>query len=463
MNPAARSLRDIPSISALLELASVRALEERWGHALVLEAARRATQAERDRLLAGEAPGQDWGEMVSLALADLTRPSLRPVINASGVIIHTNLGRAPLAPAALGAIAQVGEGYSSLEYDLAQGTRGSRHAHAERELTELTGAEAALVVNNNAAAVLLVLMALAQGREVVISRGQLVEIGGGFRIPEVMAQSGARLVEVGTTNRTYVEDYLRAAGEQTAMFMYVHRSNFSLQGFVHEPELAELAEAAHSLGCRFYADVGSGTLRDTSQFGLAHEPTVQECLEAGADLVSFSGDKLLGGPQAGIIVGREESISPLRRHPLMRALRVDKLTLAALQATLLEYRRGAETESVPVWQMIAAPLPSLEARAARWRDALGQGELRASRSAIGGGSLPGQTLPTVVLAVPLPDPQAAAAALRQGEPPVVARVEDDALVFDPRTVLPEQDEAFIAAAQAVLDGGAASVSDAESG
>ncbi|NPV08403.1 MAG: L-seryl-tRNA(Sec) selenium transferase [Anaerolineae bacterium] len=452
MNRESGSLRHIPSVSALLELAEVRALEERWGHDVVVEAARQATQAERERLLQGEPPQADWATAVRQVVEALTRPSLRPVINASGVIVHTNLGRAPLAPEALEAMASVAGGYSTLEYDLAQGRRGSRHVHAERDLCELTGAEAALVVNNNAAAVLLVLMTLAQGREVVISRSQLVEIGGGFRIPEVMAQSGARLVEVGTTNRTYVEDYLRASGEQTALFMYVHRSNFQLQGFVHEPGLEELAQAAHSVGARFYADVGSGALRDTAAYGLAHEPTTQECLEAGADLVSFSGDKLLGGPQAGVIVGREESVAPLRRHPLMRALRVGKLTLAALQATLLQYRRGAEAESVPVWRMIAADVSDLEARARRWREALGRGELRPSRSAVGGGSLPGQTLPTVVLALPLADPQAAAVALRHGEPPVIARVEDDALVLDPRTVLPGQDEALIVRVRMALTG-----------
>ncbi len=427
MDPKQKALRSIPSVSALLDRADVHALADAWGRGLVVEAARLATEAVRRRTLAGGEPTADWPAAIVEALAGMVRPTLVPVINASGVIIHTNLGRAPLGAGALAELQRVGRGYSNLEYDLAEGERGSRHVHAERLLREITGAEAALVANNNAAAVLLVLMALAQGRDVVISRGQLVEIGGGFRIPEVMAQSGARLVEVGTTNRTYVEDYRRAATVDTALFMYVHRSNFSLSGFVHEPELADLAEAAHSAGALFYADVGSGALRDTAAYGLAHEPSVQECLSAGADVVSFSGDKLLGGPQAGLVVGGAEVVARLQRHPLMRAVRVGKLTLAALQATLVEYRRGRETEQVPVWRMIAAGPPELEARTQSWRSAVGLGELRQGRSAVGGGSLPGQTLPTVVWAIPTAHPQALASRLRQGAPPVVVRVEDDAV------------------------------------
>lgn len=450
MDPKQKALRSIPSVSALLDRGDAQELADAWGRGLVVEAARRATEAERRRLLAGEEPTSDWTAAIGMELTEMLRPTLVPVINASGVIIHTNLGRAPLSDGALAELQKVGRGYSNLEYDLAEGERGSRHVHAERLLRDITGAEAALVANNNAAAVLLVLMALAQGREVVISRGQLVEIGGGFRIPEVMAQSGARLVEVGTTNRTYVEDYPRAATADTSLFMYVHRSNFSLSGFVHEPELADLAETAHSVGALFYADVGSGALRDTAAYGLAHEPSVQECLSAGADVVSFSGDKLLGGPQAGLVVGREEVVAQLRQHPLMRAVRVGKLTLAALQATLVEYRRGRETEQVPVWRMIAAGLPELEARAEAWRSTLGLGELREGHSAIGGGSLPGQTLPTVVWAIPTQHPQALAARLRQRSPPVVVRVEDDAVVLDPRTVLSEEDDILIAAVRAAL-------------
>lgn len=450
MDPKQKALRGIPSVSTLLDRPGVAGLIGAWGRGLVVEATRLAADAERRRLLAGEEPTDDWLAAIAAALAEMMRPTLMPVINASGVIIHTNLGRAPLSVAALAELRAVGRGYSNLEYDLAEGERGSRHVHAERLLRDVTGAEAALVANNNAAAVLLVLMGLAQGREVVISRGQLVEIGGGFRIPEVMAQSGARLVEVGTTNRTYVEDYQRAATADTALFMYVHRSNFSLSGFVHEPDLADLAAAAHSGGALFYADVGSGALRDTAAFGMAHEPTVQECLAAGADIVSFSGDKLLGGPQAGLVVGREEVLARLRRHPLMRAVRVGKLTLAALQATLAEYRRGRELEQVPVWRMIAAGPPELEARVRQWIAALGVGEVRAGRSAVGGGSLPGQTLPTVVWAIPTQQPHALAARLRRGSPPVVVRAEEGAVLLDPRTVLPDEDGDLMAAVRTAL-------------
>jgi len=445
-----QALRSVPSVSALLDLPCMPELVRDWGRDLVVEAARRATELERRRLLAGEAAAADWAAAVARALDDMVRPTLQPVINASGVIIHTNLGRAPLSAGALAELERVGRGYSNLEYDLDEGARGSRHVHAERLLCDITGAEAALVANNNAAAVLLVLMGLAQGREVVISRGQLVEIGGGFRIPEVMAQSGARLVEVGTTNRTYVEDYMRASTPDTALFMYVHRSNFSLSGFVHEPGLPELAEAAHQVGARFYADVGSGALRDTAAFGLAHEPTVVECLAAGADVVSFSGDKLLGGPQAGLVVGREASVGLLRRHPLMRALRVGKLTLAALQATLLEYRSGREAGNLPVWRMIAAEPAGLRERAEEWRQALGRGEVREGRSAVGGGSLPGETLPTFVWALPAERPQELARRLRESAPPVIARVEEEALILDPRTVLPGEEDHLLAAVRAVL-------------
>ncbi|MGQ9555364.1 MAG: L-seryl-tRNA(Sec) selenium transferase [Anaerolineae bacterium] len=443
-------LRVIPSVSALLALPQVSALVERWGHDVVVQAARAATDAARLALRQEQALPLDWGRAVSEALERLLAPSLRPVINASGVIIHTNLGRAPLASEAIGDLACVASGYCNLEYDLDKGSRGSRYVHAEAELCDLTGAEAAVVVNNNAAAVLLALTVLAQGREVIISRGQLVEIGGGFRVPEVMAQSGARLVEVGTTNRTYVEDYTAAIGADTALLLFVHRSNFHLSGFVHEPTVAELAMAARRAGLPLYVDLGSGALRDTAAFGLAHEPMVQESLTAGADIVSFSGDKLLGGPQAGIIVGRQDLMAKMRQHPLMRALRVDKLTLAALQATLRHYRRGTETQALPVWRMIAMPLAAVEARARHWQEELATGEVRHSTSAIGGGSLPGQSLPTAVLALAGVSPQALVAALRAGNPPVIARVEDEAVVLDPRTVMPDQDEALLAVVRSAL-------------
>jgi len=442
--------RQIPSVSALLSLPEMARLSEHWGHALVVQAARQAAEGARQALQRGQRPPEDWGAAVAAAIERLTSPSLVPAINASGIVVHTNLGRAPLPENAIQAIARVAAGYSNLEYDLGAGERGSRYVHAEEALRELTGAEAAIVVNNNAAAVLLVLSALAYRREVVISRGQLVEIGGGFRIPEVMAQSGAALVEVGTTNRTYVEDYVRALSPETALLLVVHRSNFYIGGFVHEPTLTELAGAAHAAGLPLYADLGSGALRDTAPFGLEHEPTVQECLQAGADVVSFSGDKLLGGPQAGIIAGKGELIERMRRHPLMRALRVGKLTLAALEATLLHYRRGDDAEAIPVWRMLALSVEAVESRARAWHEALGEGELRSATSAVGGGSLPGQTLPTIALALPVARPQVLAADLRRTIPPVVARVQDDAVLLDPRTVMPQEDDALLEAIRSAL-------------
>ncbi|MEA3459837.1 MAG: L-seryl-tRNA(Sec) selenium transferase, partial [Chloroflexota bacterium] len=343
---------------------------------------------------------------------------------------------------------------SNLEFNLEAGRRGSRYIHAEGLLCRLTGAEAALVVNNNAGAVLLMLTALAKGREVIISRGQLVEIGGGFRIPEVMAQSGARLVEVGTTNRTYIEDYERAVTENTAALMRAHHSNFKMTGFVHEPELSELVELGREHGLLVLDDLGSGALLDTSACGLAHEPTLQESLAAGVDLVSSSGDKLLGGPQGGIILGREELISRLKRHPLTRALRVDKTTLAGLQATLLHYLEGKAPQKVPVWRMMATPLGEIGKRAQAWAGRLAEVDIPASvldsRSAIGGGSLPGETLPTKLLAIEVDSPDELARRLRIGYPSVVGRIESDKLLLDPRTVLPEEDEVLLEAIKRAL-------------
>jgi L-seryl-tRNA(Ser) seleniumtransferase len=379
-------------------------------------------------------------------LAAQLRPTLRPAINATGVIVHTNLGRAPLSAEARAAMDAVSLGYSNLEYDLEAGQRGSRYVHAEELLCRLTGAEAALVVNNNAAALLLILMTFAWGRQVIISRGQLVEIGGGFRIPDVMRQSGATLVEVGTTNRTYIQDYEAAITENTAALMRVHRSNFRLLGFTHEPSLAEMVDLAVGRGLNLFDDLGSGTLLDTSPYGLAHEPTIQESVAAGVSLVSCSGDKLLGGPQAGIILGRASLITQLKKFPLTRALRVDKTTLAGLQATLRHYLLGEATDKVPVWRMISQDEATLQRRARTWARKLKGLGVQASvipgRSTVGGGSLPGETLPTQLVALDAASPDAVATQLRSGESPVVARIEEDRLVLDPRTVLPEQEAAL---------------------
>ncbi len=438
-------LRQLPSVDRLLQERAVAELVEQWGHDLVVEAARQVVDQARQSILAGETcpAAEVLAGSVGIQLAARLRPTLRPAINATGVIVHTNLGRAPLSTQARAAMDAVALGYSNLEYDLEAGRRGSRYVHAEELLCQLTGAEAALVVNNNAAALLLILMALARGREVIISRGQLVEIGGGFRIPDVMRQSGATLVEVGTTNRTYLRDYEDAINENTAAVMRVHRSNFRLMGFVHEPSLAEMATLATDRSLLLFDDLGSGTLLDTEPYGLAHEPTIQESVWAGASLISCSGDKLLGGPQAGVILGHSDLITQLKRFPLTRALRVDKTTLAGLQATLRHYLLGEAAEKVPVWRMISQADQALLSRARAWVDELQRLKVEAKivpgHSAVGGGSLPGETLPTHLVALVTVYPDAVAERLRTGEPPVITRIQDDRLVLDPRTVLPEQD------------------------
>jgi L-seryl-tRNA(Ser) seleniumtransferase len=442
-------LRKLPSVDRLLQEEAVAELVEGWGHDLAAEAVREMLDGARQAILAGEPcpPHEALLHRVSERLAARLRPTLRPAINATGVIVHTNLGRAPLSGEARAAMDAVAQTYSNLEYDLEAGRRGSRYVHAEEILCQLTGAEAALVVNNNAAAVLLILMTFAQGQEVILSRSQLVEIGGGFRIPDVMRQSGARLVEVGTTNRTYIHDYEEAISETTAALMRVHHSNFRLTGFVHEPSTAEMVTLAAEKGLLLFDDLGSGTLLDTVPYGLAHEPTIQESVAAGASLVSCSGDKLLGGPQAGLILGAAELIARLKRFPLTRALRVDKTTLAGLQATLRHYLLGEATEKVPVWRMISQDDAALKRRAQSWaRKLKGLGMdawVIPGHSAVGGGSLPGETLPTYLVALSSASPDEVAARLRAGEPPVVTRIEEDRVVLDPRTVLPEQEAVLI--------------------
>lgn len=449
-------LRQLPSVDKLLLNDQLAALAEIHGHALVVEAIRAELTTARQRVLAGE-PAASVDSLAQAAVARLeiqTRPSLQPVINATGVIIHTNLGRVLLSRRAQQALLQAASAYSNLEYNLEQGERGSRYVHAADLLCRLTGAEAAVVVNNNAGAVILVLTALAKGFDVIISRGQLVEIGGGFRIPDIMAQSGANLVEVGTTNRTYIHDYERAIEPgHTGLLLSVHHSNYQITGFTAQPTLADLVELARRYQIPLMEDLGSGTLLDTTPFGLAHEPTIQESLAAGVDLVTASGDKLLGGPQAGLILGKSALIEKLKKHPLIRALRVDKFTLAALQATLLAYLENKATSEIPVWRMIAADNRSLARRAHQWRRALrslphlsnSPMAVVDSASTVGGGSLPGQILPTKALAISPPSVDALASQLRLANPPVVARIENNQLLLDPRTVLPEQDKTLIVA------------------
>jgi L-seryl-tRNA(Ser) seleniumtransferase len=419
-------------------------LEAAFGADATVEALRSGADAVRARVAAGEDVAQAAEiieEMTRATLTSRSRGSLKPVINATGVIIHTNLGRAPLAEAAIERVTSLGRGYSNLEYDLERGARGSRTVHADSLITSITGAEAALVVNNNAAAIMLILAGLAAGREVIISRGELVEIGGGFRIPDVMRQSGALLREVGTTNRTRLTDYLASVSPATAMFLRVHPSNFRIEGFTERPELADLVDLARQANVSIVEDIGSGCLVKD----LPGEPSVQASIAAGVDLVCFSGDKLLGGPQCGIIAGRAAMVDRLRSHPLMRALRADKITFAMLEATLSEYSAGRAASTIPVQRMLQLSAEEIETRAQAlaetlaangWRVALVSGS-----SAVGGGSAPGLELPTVLLSIATDGESADATErwLRSLDPPVIARIEHDRVVLDLRTVLAEQD------------------------
>jgi len=441
--------RRLPSVDAVLRAAGdVDVSRDRFVRAVrdVLADAR-AGGAALDEAAAADAARR--------RLRDRDRRSLRRVLNATGVVLQTNLGRAPLAPAALAAIADAA-GAVSVEYDLDAGRRGERHGHASRLLAELAGAEDGVVANNNAAAVLLALAALASRKEVIVARGELVEIGGGFRIPDVLRRSGAKLVEVGTTNRTYVRDYAAAITGRTGAILRVHASNFKLTGFVARPEDRSLGALAHERGITFIHDLGSGTFLDTSRFGLEREETVPEAIAAGVDVVTFSGDKLLGGPQAGLAVGRAAAIAALRAHPLMRAMRPDKLTLAALVATLELYRDGRAESELPVWRMIAATPAALakRARALAARLATGgiDGEVVETRSTIGGGSLPEETQPSRAVAIGARHGRAndVAARLRAGDTPIVARIVDDRAALDVRSVAPEDDEMLARAVTAAL-------------
>ena len=444
--------RLIPSIEQLRQRAAVQRLETRYGREATVQALREEAAALRRQLAADEAGVRDAADAAERIEARLAprldaalSPSLRPVINASGVIVHTNLGRAPLGRAAIDRVAAVARGYTNLEYDLAAGRRGSRAVHASTLLARLTGAEEAVVVNNNAAAVLLTLAALAAGREVVISRGELVEIGGGFRVPDVLLQSGALLREVGTTNRTRAADYAAAIGDRTAVLLRVHPSNFRIEGFTERPTLAEIASLGERSRIPVVEDLGSGCLNAIA--GIDAEPTVRESIAAGVAVCTFSGDKLLGGPQAGVIAGRRAELDRIRSHPLMRALRVDKLAYAALEATLIDHATGRAGENIPVVRMIETSLDDLEARAealgVRLADAQGLTvSIAATEATIGGGSTPGVTLRSRALAVEVSgwSATALAALLRTGIPPVIGRIIDDRLLLDLRTVHATEDD-----------------------
>ena len=428
-----------------------------YSRELVVDLIRARLDEARSAILQGQR-SPDVAEVVDAVterVATRWRTWPRRVINATGVVLHTNLGRAPLSRDALSAVQEAAASYSELELDVESGTRGSRNSYVSRLLCQLTGAEAATVVNNNASAVVLGLAAIARGKEVIVSRGEAVEIGGGFRVPEVLGQSGATLVDVGTTNRTYGRDYEAAISDRTGAILSVHASNFRVSGFTHTPALGELVE----LGLRYETpvlhDLGSGCLLDTSQFGLAREPMPQESVAAGVSLAFFSGDKLLGGPQAGIIVGQARLVESVSRHPLARALRADKMTLAALTTTLLHYVRDEAMQEIPVWRMVGARPDALEARAKGWAAAVGgRTAVIAGSSAIGGGSLPGETLPTVLLSLDATEieggAEALASRLRQGRPPVIGRIDDERVLLDPRTVMPDEDEALLNVVQAAL-------------
>ena len=451
MNDNAQKLRHLPAIDALLKAGRLQSLMKNHHRALVVDAARETLDDIRASVLHADAPVppiEAIAEAVEARLADTLSPTLKTVINATGVIVHTNLGRSLLSQRAQKAMVEAAQGYNNLEYNLAAGKRGSRYHHAEALLCRLTGAEAAVVVNNNAAALVLALSTIAREKEVLINRSQLIEIGGKFRIPDIMAQSGATLVEVGSTNKTYIEDYEdNLHTVNTGLILRVHHSNFKIVGFTSEPTLAELVDLGMRYGVPVMDDLGSGTLLDTEQFGLEHEPTIQESLAAGVSIVTASGDKLLGGPQAGIILGKADIIERIKKNPLTRAFRVDKVTLAALQATLLAYLENRAIEEIPTWQMVSADIATLNRRAKRWQRALSAAGISAKVidgfSTVGGGSLPGQQFPTRVLALKTPNASALSEKLRAANPPIVARVENEAIIFDPRTVLPAQDKLLV--------------------
>lgn len=451
------AFRNLPAVGDVLAQPAIAALlAQGYRHDIITSAVRERIAKARAAVADGAVPptaeevAHDVTEAAQRGDADWPTP----VLNATGVILHTNLGRAPLSAESIRAAAAASEGYSTLELDLDDGKRGSRHAAVARLLHQLTGAEDAVVVNNNAGAMLLGLAAVAAGREVIVSRGEASEIGGGFRIPDVLAQSGARLVEVGTVNKTYAADYERAVTEQTGALLVVHRSNFQVTGFTHEPSLADIAAVGAAHGVPLLHDLGSGALLDTAQFGIGHETMPQESLAAGADLVFFSGDKLLGGPQAGLAAGRSDLVASLRAHPLARALRADKLTLAALHRTLLHYVRGEAVEQIPVWRMIAASEEALEMRAQAIAGRMGPvASVIEGTSRLGGGSLPSDELPTRLVSV---DPSSAGGAnelarrLRAGSPAVVARIEDERLLLDLRTIPPEHDAELAGAVSEAL-------------
>jgi L-seryl-tRNA(Ser) seleniumtransferase len=453
--------RNLPSVDKLISNERIKQLADSYSHELIISLVRHQLELERLAIASGNpCPSIDKiVESISAQLYRFESPSLRSVINATGVVLHTNLGRAPLSREAVTAMENVSRNYSNLEFDLDSGKRGSRQVHIEQILCQLSGAEAAMVVNNNASAVLLGLIALARRKEVIVSRGEAVEIGDSFRIPDVMRQSGAKLIEVGTTNRTYISDYEQAITPRTAALMRVHSSNFQVVGFTHSVTIEEIVALGQKYNLSVLDDLGSGCFMDTTVFGLAPEPLVQQSISSGIGLAFFSGDKLMGGPQAGIIVGKKELIAKLKKQPLARAVRIDKIRLAGLVATLVHYLKGEATQKIPVWRMIAEPLEEIDRRAKLWAETLGSpAQVIEGESMVGGGSLPGSTLPTRLVAIRgrknkgTNFAQKLAYKLRTNEKyPVIGRISDDVLLLDPRSVLPEDDEIMLQALRDFTD------------
>ncbi|MCK4404698.1 MAG: L-seryl-tRNA(Sec) selenium transferase [candidate division Zixibacteria bacterium] len=462
-NVIQEKLRQIPSVEKILESPQLQSDIDEFSHPLVALAVKQAVEMIREEVKKGKETisTQEIVQKAKNITVELTSPSLKPVINATGVILHTNLGRAPLDQDTLSFIKNISATYNNLEFDLKEGKRSQRGIFVERLLSILTSAEAALAVNNNAGAVLLILTALAKGKEVIVSRGELVQIGGGFRIPEILALSGAKLKEVGTTNQTTISDYENTITPETALLLKVHQSNFKMIGFVKRPSINELVKLGKKHNLCVAEDLGSGVLLRTEDFELAHEPTAFEAVSADADLVCFSGDKLLGAPQAGIILGKRRYIDILKKHPLHRALRLDKMFLAGLERVLLYYLKGEATKKIPAWQMISTPLKVLQTRAEKITDELKKSGIKVtiqkSQSTVGGGSLPGETLPTIVISVSSQlsqmtvDPPVEVSAdqqaklFRQQSPPIIGRIENERFVLDLRTVFSHQDETLVSA------------------
>lgn len=456
-NAANEELRKLPSVEKILGSEEIQAEVDKYSRVLVTKVVQEVITTIRQQLLQGDAcpSGEEITEKIRQHLTQEGLALLRPVLNGTGVILHTNFGRAPLSQEALASVVTSSQNYCNLEYDLFSGERGLRAQGVTKLLCTLTGAESALVVNNNAGAVFLIITALAKGKEVIISRGELVEIGGGFRIPEILEQSGACLREVGTTNRTYLEDYEAAINENTGLLLKVHQSNFKMSGFIHSASISELKALGKKHNLPVVDDLGSGTLLPTEQFGLEHEPMVQEAIAEGIDVVCFSGDKLLGGAQGGIILGKRQYLDKIRKHPLLRVLRIGKMTTIALQLTLLHYLKKEAIEKVPVWQMINYPIQEIASRAEEISKKLTDLGVVSSIcdgfSTVGGGSLPDQTLPTKLISI---EPPCAvedfARRLRFSSPSLLGRIEDNRFLIDPRTIMPSLDGTVIKIIQNTL-------------